>query len=282
MASLPFLKNRDILALIFMLEKRLISLHPKLAAVSDFLVSIIFLWLMSRIQTVGMTAVWFVARIGWWVILTQAMFYPPYLNRSRHLISLIISNVGILPFLVFSDPSNILIARLAMIILSFVSFWLVPSEGDSLSVMEKPHRRWKFFMSLFGVAGIWLTLQALVAFQVITGYWTFGAIAVASLLTTAISALEWNEYGIKAKGSKYFIFLFLIFLTIAEIGGIVYLWPVGYFVSSFFVTWLWYVFWLLFRYDLSESGINWPRQRFFLVANLISMIAFLAFIVRWK
>ncbi|MEK7624868.1 MAG: hypothetical protein AAB467_00790 [Patescibacteria group bacterium] len=265
-----------------MIENRLISLHPKLAATADFFVSIVFLWLLSRIETVQMTAVWFAARIGWWIFLTQIMYYPPYLDRFRHLVSLFIANAGVLPFLIFADPSNILYARLATIILSFVSFYLVPAEGDSLSVMEKPHRRWKFFMSLFGVAGIWLTLQALVAFQVITGYWTLGAIAGASFLTAAISALEWDEYGVKSKGLKFFVLLFLIFLTIAEIGGIVYLWPVGYFVSSFFITWVWFLVWLLFRFDLSETGIDWPRQRFFLISNLILMVAFLTFVVRWK
>mgnify|MGYP001608660219 CR=1 FL=1 len=162
-------------------NRRLISLHPKLAAAADFLASIIFLWFISRIQTGGMVAIWFVARMIWWVALSQAMYYPPYLSRYRHLVSLFIANVGILPFLLFGDPSNILYVRFAAIILPFMSFYLVPSVSDSLSVMEKPHRRWKFFMSLFGVAGIWLSLQAMVAFQVITGYWTFGGIISALL-----------------------------------------------------------------------------------------------------
>ncbi len=263
-------------------EKRLISVHPKLAAASDFLVSFIFLWWISGLQNVWAVAIWFAARIGWWIVLTQAMYFPPYLSRTKYLVSLIIVNVGILPLLVFSDPSNIFYARLAAIILPFVGFWLVPSQSDSLSVMKKPFRRWSFFMSLFGVAGIWLALQALITFQVIAGAWILGGIIIASLLTTMISAFEWNEYGIKAKGSKYFVLLSLIFLLVAEIGGIVYLWPVGYFVSSFFVAWLWYVIWLLFRFDLSESGINWPRQRFFLAVNFILMIVYLAFVVRWK
>ncbi len=265
-----------------MSEKRLISVHPKLAAAGDFLVSIFFLWWISGVQNVWTVAVWFVARIGWWAALTQVMYYPPYLSRSRHLVSLFIANIGILPFLVFSDPSNILYTRAAAIILPFVSFWLIPAEGDSLSVMVKPHRRWKFFMSLFGVAGIWLAFQALTTFQIITGILTSLGILAASLLTVAISAYDWAEYGIKARGSKYFVLLFLIFLTIAEIGGIVYFWPVGYFVSSFFVAWLWYVIWLLFRFDLSAEGINWKRQGFFLAVNFILMVIFLTLIVRWK
>ncbi len=265
-----------------MSEKRLISVHPKLAAASDFLVSFIFLWWISGLQNFWMVALWFAARIGWWAFLTQVMYFPPYLSRFKYLVSLFIANIGILPLLVFSDPSNILYARLTAIILPFVGFWLVPSQSDSLSVMKKPFRRWSFFMSLFGVDGIWLAFQALVTFQVITGASTIGGIVFASLLTTAVGVFEWNEYGIKAVGSKYFILLGLIFLLVAEIGGIVYLWPVGYFVSSFFITWLWYLIWLLFRFDLSADGIDWKRQRFFLAVNFILMVIFLTLIVRWK
>jgi len=58
--------------------------------------------------------------------------------------------------------------------------------------------------------------------------------------------------------------------------------PLGFFASGLFLTWFWYDLWLLTRFNLSKDGIIWKKQRFFVIINIILMIAFLAFVVRWK
>lgn len=264
-----------------MAQLRIISLHPKLAAIFDAVFSVILLWWMVGFRSPSMIGVWFAIRLIWWIVLSQFVYYPPYLSRIRHFVSLVIYNIGIVPFLIFSDPTTIRIIQFFAIAAPFISFWLIPPQADSLSIMVKPHRRWKFFMSLFGVAGIWLFVEASITFQIITGNLIFSSIAIASLLTTAISYWEWKEYSLEAN-KDFYSMLFVMFLLLLEVGAILFLWPVGYFISSFILTWFWYVIWLLFRFYLSKEGIHWNQQRIFIIANLILMILFLTSFVRWR
>lgn len=260
--------------------KRLISMHPKLAAVLDGVFSLFLLWSLRGVHYPWMLWVWFGVRIVWWAVLTQFVYYPPYLSRVRHAVSLTIFNLGIISFLVFSDPSVLNYSRILFFGLPLVSFWLIPARKDSLSVMLKPHRRWKFFMSLFGVAGLWLAFEAGIEFQIVSGSSALFGIFAAALVTALISSWEWNEYGI-AFSPKFFQLAGIMFLLFAQLGTVVFLWPVGYFVSAFFITWVWYLTWLLFRFDLTE-GIRWSHQKYFVATNLILMIVFLVSVVRWK
>lgn len=264
-----------------MAEQRIISLHPKLASIFDAIFTIVLLWWLTKISASLVLLWWFLARIGWWFFLVQVVYYPPYISRWRHLLSLIIFNIGITPFLVFSDPSTVDFAKLLALTIPVVSFWLVPPMADSLSVMEKPHRRWKFFMSLFGVAGIWLSFLASITFQIILGWQIPAGALLATVLTALISLWEWNEYGLLVN-RNLFIYLALLSLIVLELGIIILLWPVGYFASSFLVTWVWYVVWLMFRFYLTKEGINWKEQKIFLLANFLLMVFFLTVVVRWK
>lgn len=264
-----------------MQEIRLISLHPRLAALFDGLFSLVSIWWLSTVGNSWIVALWFAVRLLWWGLLVNFVYYPPYINRYKHLLALAIFNIGAVAFLVFSDGSNIQISRMLVFVMSFMSFWLIPSRADSLSIMEKPHRRWKFFLALFGVSGIWLFLSALSIFQIISGRQVVEGVLVASLLVVSISVWEWVEYGEKIS-TKMLILTAVLFLVLVEASGVVFLWPVGYFVSSFFMTWFWYLSWLLFRFNLSSNGIDWSKQKYFLTANFLLMSIFLSFIVRWK
>lgn len=260
---------------------KLISLHPKLAAIIDAVFSLVLLWWINSLKAPWLIALWFAVRIAWWAVLVQVVYYPPHLSRFRHLLSLSIFNAGIVPYLLFSDFSIISLIRIFLVIIPLVSFWLVPSEEDALSVMIKPHRRWNFFMSVFGVSGVWLMLFAGSTFQIIYGWQIPVSIFLASVVTAAISWWEWNQYGIDF--SRLLLGLSLIItIILLELGAIIFLWPIGYFVGSFFITWVWYLVWLMFRFYLSRDGINWSRQKFFLISNLFLMMIFLALIVRWK
>lgn len=264
-----------------MSENRLISIHPRLAAVGDAIFSLVLVWWFLGIVNPWYVIAWFAIRIIWWVALVNFTYYPPYINRYKHLAAIILGNIGASALLIFSDSSNLIISKIIAILVPAVSFWLIPARADSLSVMEKPHRRWKFFMAVLGIYGIWLAFYALSIFQIFQSYEIVWSMIVASILVSLISIWEWIEYGEKPT-SKLFIMAGILFLAIAEAAGIVFLWPVGYFVGSFFLTWIWYVSWLLFRFSLTSVGIDWQKQRGFLIANIILMIAFLAFAVRWN
>ena len=259
----------------------MISIHPRLAAFIDAIFSYIIIWWFLNITSTWYIFIWFAMRIVWWGTLVNFVYYPPYINRYKHLFAIILGNIGITSLLIFSDPSNLLITKIISILVPSISFWLIPAHADNLSVMEKPHRRWKLFMSLLGVYGFWLAFFATTIFQIIQGYEILWGILGASLMVSLVSVWEWFEYGEKFT-TKLILMAFLLFLILAETAGIVFLWPVGYFVGSFFLTWIWYVVWLLIRFSLTTTGIDWNKQRGFLVSNLIIMVLFLAFVVRWN
>ena len=264
-----------------MRESRLISMHPRLAAAVDALVSLASVWWIANIDNVGLLALWFFLRIAWWGLLVNFVYYPPYLSRWKHFLALILGNIGSLSFLVFSDPSGLLASKIFAVLISCTSFWLIPSRADSLSVMEKPHRRWKFFMSLFSVSGIFLAFFATSVFQIISGTEVVYAMASSVALVTIISMWEWFEYGVVI-GRKMYVSSAVLSLLLAELLVIIFLWPIGYFVAGFLATWLWYVSWLLFRFNMTSTGIDWSKQRAFLFSNLLFVVIFLLFIVRWK
>lgn len=263
---------------------RLISLHPKLAAGLDVVFSVGLIYWLATFKNPWYLLAWFLVRMIWWGILVQVVYYPTYLKKTRHLASLMIFNIGIIPYLIFADPTSsyeINIVRFFAVALPAVSFYLIPAARDSLSVMVKPHRRWKLFMTLFGVSGAWLAFEASLIFQILSGWQILFGLFGAILFTVFLSAWEWIEYGIKFSLELLGMSV-LIFVLLAELGSIVILWPIGYLVSSFFITWIWYVVWLIFRFELSNEGTNWKKQRIFLISNLAMVIIFLSFIVRWK
>jgi hypothetical protein len=262
-------------------EERLISIHPKLAAVGDAVFSLFLIWWFLGVVSAWYVIVWFAIRIVWWVALVNFTYYPPYINRYKHLAAIMFGNVGASSLIIFSDSSNLLIAKLIAVLVPAISFWLIPSRSDSLSVMEKPHRRWKFFMAVLGVYGIWLTLFAVSIFQIIQSYQIVWALVGSAIIVSGLSVWEWIEYGEKLS-NKLFLMAGILLLVLVETAGIVFLWPVGYFVGSFFMTWIWYLSWLLFRFNLTAAGIDWQKQKGFLISNIILMILFLAFAVRWN
>jgi hypothetical protein len=261
--------------------KRIISIHPRLAAVFDLLFSLVAIWWLLGVSTIFPVIVWFFVRLAWWSGLVNSAYYPPYISRYKHYLSLSIFHLGAISYLIFSDQSNLLITKILVTLIPAISFWLIPSKSDSLSVMEKPHRRWKFFLSLFGVSGVWLTIFATTTFQIISDVQIIYAIMAGSLLTTAIGVWEWFDYGLKIN-SKTIIHAAILTLCIFEFASITFLWPIGYFVNSFFVTWVWYITWLLFRFDLSDSGINWSKQKIFIISSVLLIIIYLFTIARWK
>jgi hypothetical protein len=136
-------------------------------------------------------------------------------------------------------------------------------------------------MSVFCVAGMWLSFEASVMFQLLTGYQIAAAFALVSFVTSGLSLWEWREYGV-SMNKKTLQYILILFLIICELGAVIFLWPIGYFMSSFFITWIWYLVWLMFRFDLSGTGIDWQKQRGFLIVNVVLMVIFLTAVVRWK
>lgn len=261
--------------------KRLISLHPKFASIAEGIVALLFLWWLKTPASYVILGSWFVVRLGWWIFLVQLTYYPPFMSRWRHCAALALSNIGALAFLVFGDVSSMYYIWGLVVGLSVFSFWVIPSRADALSVLEKPHRRAKLFLSLFGIAGVWLAAEASISFQLVSGWEIIAVVAGAACFTAVVSLVQWVEYN-GTWSARYLVLAGLIFLLLVELAVTLLLWPVGYLSSTFFISWWWYMLSLMIRFYLSRDGINWSRQRTFLVMNGLLMMLFLVFIVRWK
>ncbi len=262
--------------------KKIISLHPKLAAILDGLFSLALMWWITKITSPWLLILWFFFRIGWWVALVQCMYYPPFISRLKHLVALTIFNAGLLSFLVFIDwkVAWYLVAGL-FIAVPVLSFWFVPERADELTVLAKPHRRSRFLMSVLGVAGLWSGAEALIVLQIVSQSVAWFVIIFASVATVAISAWWWREYGLEYD-KNFLMSGAVLLLVIFELAFLTVLLPLGYLMSSLFITWVWYIVWLVFRFTLSKEGINWKRQRNFLLVNAIILGIFLGAIARWK
>ncbi len=264
------------------MKPKLISFHPKLAAILDGVFSLILIWWLTKIDNPWLILVWFLFRIGWWVALVVCMYYPPFIHRFKHLISLVIFNIGLTSLLIFIDwKITWYLAAFVFLAIPLFSFWLVPARAEELTILGKPHRRARFLMTIFGIAGLWAGAQAIIFFQILDRSLVWLVFVSAAIFTTAVSAWWWSEYGIEF--NKNFLYhLFSLLLSILEISYVIFLWPLGYMISGVLVAWIWYLVWLLFRFSLSKEGVDWARQKFVLAGNVLLMISFLVFVARWR
>lgn len=261
---------------------RLFSLPPRLIAVLDATISLLMVFWFDRVTSMLVLATWLVVRVLWYVVLLAGMYYPTFLSRLEHFQALVIFNIGVVFLLLFVDETSARrLLELVLIFFSAASFWLVPGSKDDLSVMAKPYRRWKFLMSIFGVAGIWNGLKALEIFQVTQGSLRLGLVVSAIAFTVLISIWGWQEYGLRYS-KKFLAAALIIALCLAEAAYIIALWPLGYFASSLVITWTWYLLWLFLRFYISDEGVDMHRQRWFLLMNALLLLSFLFFVVRWK
>lgn len=272
-----------------------LSLHPKLVVALEVLLSLIFLWWLKQITSWWIVGVWFLFRFVLWFWMVRVVYYPPEISRWRHFVSLNFFNIGMLLFLLFIEkPFAWAVTNFIFILIPAVSFWLLPSSQVGISPLLKPHRRWRWIMASVGVAGIFTGVGAIISFQITYNVGSWVWILISSILTTVVAGWWWWEYlnkeGVRPDGSQINIFkipnfvrwLTVYFVIMAETQWVVFLLPLGYFVDGFILTWVWYVLWLLVRFHLSNEGIDWKKQKYFIASTLLILVIFLTFVVRWK
>ena len=258
-----------------------LSLHPKLAAVLDAIVNIIMLWRVPLIHSWWTLLILVVVRVAAWSFLIRLVYYPPEVSRLRHFISLIIFLLGVLAMMLFVDwRYNWYLLDGFFIFLPMLSFWLLPAQEDKLFLMSKHHRRWLFLMNVFGMGGIWNGLTAMIAFQVLNISSWFLVLPVV-VVSTMVAVWWWYEYGLKLD-RKFWMWTVMFALALVEMSWVILLNPFGNFAQGLILTWIWYILWLVIRFYLSKEGIDWKRQKWFLGFNLLLLILFLVFLVRWN
>ncbi len=258
-----------------------LSLHPKLAVAIEVVFGFVWLTFLPQIDVWWKFGVWIGIRLFWWMLLIRVIFFSAALSRIKHWVSLGFFLVGCSAYIVFIDQARVgQGVEAAAVLLPAISFLLLPSTDQELSFALKPERRWRFFMVVLGLSGIWSGIIGGKAFGVYL--FNIGWLVIAgSIATLAISAWWWREYGLPV-GKRFWQSSVAIFLLTLETAWAVTVSPLGFFEGALVITWLWYVLWLLFRFHLSAEGVVWRKQWFFLVFNALGMIVFLTLVVRWK
>ncbi len=259
-----------------------LSIHPKFAAFLDLVVGLLFLWSLNRMAILWVLIVYLVIRLLWWVVLVRLVFYPPNVKRFWHLLTLAFFHLGVTLLLLFIEWTTAwYLVGAIYLIFPFISFWLLPVKNESLlSFVIKPYRRWRFWMSVFGLYGIWGAVYAAISLQILNiSYWIILLTAV--IVTGAMSCWWWTEYQIEKKHRLWW-WVVCTTIFVGEISWVLFVWPLGYFVSALILVWLWYDIWLLARFHLLASGINWRKQILFFIINGVLLLTYLALIVKWK
>jgi len=264
------------------LSLKSISLHPKFAGFLDVFIGVLFLIALNKFVVWWILLVCLAIRWLWWAVLLRLVYYPPNLKRFWHFLTLSFFHLGVFLLLLFIEwnPSWYLVGSVYLVF-PLISFWLLPARSDNqLSFVLKPYRRWRFWMTLFGLYGVWSATYAAISLQILnTNYWA--PLLTSSLITMAVSAWWWREYQIE-KNIRFWWWIFSIGILVLEVSWVLFRWPLGYFTNSLILIWLWYDVWLLARFHLVPAGINWRKQNLFFIINGILFLVYLSLIVKWK
>lgn len=264
-----------------MILKRL-SLHPKFAGIIDVAVGAFFLWSLHQTLIWWALLIFLTIRLVWWILLLKITYYPIYIRRFWHFLALVFFQIGLFILLMFIEWKTAWwLVSVIYLVFPLVSFWLLPSRHDNqLAFVTKPYRRWRFWMCVFGLFGVWSGVFAAVSLQIFNiNYWYLLMPAV--IAATGVSGWWWYEYNITIN-KRFYLWVAAIGLFVLEIGWVLYRWSLGYFASAFILTWLWYDIWLMARFHLLPVGIHWKKQISFFVINGILLASYLLFIVKWK
>lgn len=259
-----------------------LSIHPKLAGVFDLLFGVLFLLFLRNVFAPWFLGALILVRLVAWVVIIRLSFYPESLKRFWHLLALLVFHLGTTILLLFLEWSfSWGLVALIYLIFPFVSFWLLPSRSQNfLSFEQKPYRRWRFWIASFGLYGFWTGIFASISLQILNlNYWWL--LIFGSTFTAIVSMWWWKEYGIEMK-NKFWWWVLAVGIFLLEISWVLYLWPLGYFVSALMLLWLWYDIWLMARFYLLPAGINWKKQISFFITNGLLLLIFLILIVKWK
>lgn len=265
-----------------MSEIRKYSMHPKLAAAIDLVLNATTLALFPRLTDWHWFALWFLGRAVIWALFIRLVYYPPELSRWRHFVSLIFFNFGIIVSLsIFVDwlASWYLLTGM-FVIFSAASFWILPAGAGPLSFYQKPFRRWLFLMDAFGLAGFWCGIFAISSFQMVGDAYSPLLYLLGALVSALMSLWWWRAYGLEYS-RRFWLSAGVSFLLTYELAWAVGRWPLGFMVSGIIMIWLWYNWWLIMRFNLTKEGINWKKQRFFLISSFL-LFAALMFAAKWR
>ncbi len=263
------------------MNKKNLSFHPHLGAGLDLVFGLIFWWWLRGVNTAWVLGVWVLFRALLWGLLVWLVSYVPGLKRWQHFVTLCLFLLGTTSLLLFIEwPAVWSLVGFSLAFFPAFSFWLLPSTSAQPAFIAKPYRRWRLLMSTFGLLGMWSGGYAIATLQVFP-FTTWLFVLAASVLSTVVALWWLLEYGAEIN-RVFWLWIAAIFLIILELSTVLFLWPIGYFVSGFLLVWFWYIVWIMARFHLSTLGINWKKQIYFFVGNGLFILLFLLLVVRWR
>jgi hypothetical protein len=259
-----------------------ISLHPRLAAIGMLLIQGALLGGVGFVETFFGVAVWVVvAALAVFLFIYKLVYYPSTVKRLHHALALLLFDVGLLGYFIFIEALFAwIMLGIIFVILPVGSFLFIPADSTVLSFTVKPLRRWCFLVTVAGFSGFFTALSALFMFQIIslTRVWVLflGAIAAAG-----VAMWWWIIYELP-RARRFWISAAVLALIFLEFLFVIIIWPLGYLANGFLLTWVWYILFLLFRFYVSPEGLDWKKQKMFLIINGALMVLYIVFFVRWR
>lgn len=259
-----------------------LTIHPRLVAVFNLLFGLVFLVLLSRVNSLIIFAVWALLHTALTAMLVMVTYYPETWKRSRHLLTLTLFNAGMTLFLLFTEWSVAWkVLGMVYVLVPALSFWLIPPRGNSLSFEIKPYRRWRLMMCWLGLAGLWSGIFASITLNIFRfNFWLW--LATGAIVSSLLAWWWWMEYDVADANGRTGLWVLGFFLMTMELSWVFYLLPFGYFVSGLIIAWVWYWLWMLIRFYLSPAGVDWKKQGWLLIVNTTLIVIFLGVLVRWR
>ncbi len=225
----------------------------------------------------------------WWVLLLVFIIWLLIIRGFQHILRKIIFRkdiqiltvvtmlafIGLLLFVEWNLLRSLLVL-LGGTVIALLHSWSVPSSGYTTHI-EKSYRRILMMLWVFDTYGILTTLFAIDVFFQGFSFWLLSIFSGA--LFAFVSFMIWRMY-YDISFRRATIWMSCIGFIGIELVWVFRLLPLGYTALGLFVTWIWYIVQLLFRFHFSKAGVQWKRQRIFLGVNLILFVA-LMFVVSW-
>lgn len=201
-----------------------------------------------------------------------------YLRRDIPILS-IITMFAIIGLLLLAEwePLRLFLMLIGTGIIALLHAWVLP-KGTYTTHLEKSYRRMVMMLWVFNCYAIITLVFAVDLFFQGVPFWLLSIIA--ALVFAFVSYMVWRLY-YAFDVHRAFIWMSCIGIIGVELMWVFSLLPFAYTVLGLFVTWIWYVAQLFFRFHFSGSGIMWRKQTLFLTTNVVIFIL-LFNVVLWR
>ena len=251
-------------------------MNVKLSKMIGFLLGFVTSLALLLIYVIPNLWAFVIVLLSWWAILF--FFNRKYKVSGKSIVLQVATSLSLIGVLSLVEWGwlPMIIVILGGVLFAHVWDWSAHYHYDRIDFRLKPLRRVILVIWAFNVYTIFTYLFALIIFFPRTPFWLLNLLA--NVVVGFISLLIWNIYHERIK--KNWIWGGIVALVMFEITIMLKTLPFGHFALGFLTTWIWYITQLFVRFKLSPKGINWRKQAWFLITNVVLFI-FILYIIKW-